>query len=79
MATRRDKSPAHCATFPLADTFPKAFLHTAFATVCGKQGLRAGDRAAEDVAVGIVDLATTGVTSAALAQFHPLAKRHAGT
>jgi hypothetical protein len=58
-------------------------LHSAFATVCGKLGLKAGDRATEDVAVRIVDLATTGVcdieslTAAALAEFQPLAQRRA--
>ncbi len=36
-------------------------LHTAFATVCRKLQLKAGDRAVEDIAVKIVDLAAAGI------------------
>jgi hypothetical protein len=56
-------------------------LHAAFATVCGKLGLKAGDRATEDVAVRIVDLAATGIcdieglTTATLSAFRPSAKQ----
>jgi hypothetical protein len=52
-------------------------MHSALAIVCGRLGLRAQDRAAEDVAVRIVDIASTGIcdlerlTSAVLAEFRP--------
>jgi hypothetical protein len=36
-------------------------MHAAFAIVCGRLRLKPGDRAAEDVAVKVVDYATAGV------------------